>query len=317
MDSARILSTRPLPGPAFAELSSVEVLQSGLTGGLKKERPGIVALIVAGDAVTENTLEFLPDLGLVAQYGVGFDNVDINACARRGICIVTTPGVLSAATADFTMTLILAAQRRLIECDAFVRSDRWNSESIATLEAREVSGSTLGVIGMGRIGTAVVRRARAFDMKVLYTQRRRLSPKEEGALGVSFENLDEMLPKVDILTVHCPLTSETRGLLDRRRLSLLKDCACVVNTARGAIVDERALVAEVTAGRLRVALDVYTFEPSVPEGLRSASGATLAPHVASLTTTTRHAMTRLVVDNVKAFVAGKPLLTPIVLETKA
>jgi glyoxylate reductase len=169
-----------------------------------------------------------------------------------------------------------------------------------------VTGSTLGILGLGRIGRAVARRARGFDLRVVYTSRRRV----ETDLG-AFHELDELFEEADILTIHAPLTSETAGLVDARRLSLLRDGACFVNTARGEIVDERALVAELVSGRIRAGLDVFAHEPDVPVALLGLPNVVFTPHLGSATRQTREAMTRLVVDNLLAVGRGEPPLTPV------
>jgi glyoxylate reductase len=213
--------------------------------------------------------------------------------------------VLDAATADLTLALILAVRRRLVEGDALVRAGRWGASwSEHPLLGRDLSGSTLGIVGLGRIGAAVAKRAAAFDMRVLY--HRRTATDDAGYRG-----LDELLREADVVTVHTPLSADTRGLLSRGRLALLQDGATLVNTARGAIVDEAALVDELVSGRISAGLDVFAHEPTVPEALRSLPNVVLAPHIGSATVETRAAMTRLVVDNVLALAQGTPLITPV------
>jgi len=215
--------------------------------------------------------------------------------------------VLSAATADLTFALILAVRRRVVEGDARVRRGEWRGSWADGFLAEELTGSTLGIIGLGRIGQAVARRAQGFELRVLYAQRTRA----ETDLG-EFRGLDELLAESDLVTIHAPLTPETRGLLDARRLALLRDGAAVVNTARGEIVDESALAAELVSGRLRAGLDVFTHEPHVPEELLELPNVVLTPHLGSATRQTREAMTRLVVDNVLAFERGEPLVSLVV-----
>jgi glyoxylate reductase len=220
--------------------------------------------------------------------------------------VANTPGVLSAATADLTLALILAVRRRVVEGDTRVRRGEWSGSWADGFLAEELTGSTLGIIGLGRIGQAVARRAQGFELRVLYAQRTRA----ETDLG-EFRELDELLAESDLVTIHAPLTPETRGLLDAPRLALLRDGAAVVNTARGEIVDESALTAELVSGRLRAGLDVFTHEPHVPEELLELPNVVLTPHLGSATRQTREAMTRLVVDNVLAFEGGEPLVSPV------
>jgi glyoxylate reductase len=299
----KILASRRFPGPAWDELDDVEYDER-----LDGERPGIDALVVVGDVVDDRVLDRFPKLSLVANYGVGYDSIDIEACRARGVAVTNTPGVLDAATADLTMTLILASRRRVVEGDAFVRAGKWGSDWVATeLLGQEVSGATLGIVGLGRIGTAVARRARGFGMRLLYTKRDRLPAIEERELGVEYRELDDLLGEADIVTIHVPLSPKTERLIDARRISLLREGATFVNAARGPIVDEPALVAALAAGRIRAGLDVFADEPDVPHELLDLPNVVLAPHVGSATLETREAMTRVLVDNLLAAERGEPL----------
>jgi glyoxylate reductase len=296
----KVLATRRYPGPAFDELRDVEV---GALAGLESPRPEIAALVVANEPVP---VDLLPGLRLVANFGVGYDRLGVEGLARRGVAVTNTPGVLSAATADLTFALILAARRRVVEGDARVRAGEWTGSWADGFLAEELTGSTLGIVGLGRIGSAVAKRAQGFELRVLYTQRTRAATD----LG-EYRELDELLAESDVVTIHAPLSEETRGLIDARRLGLLRDGACVVNTARGEIVDEAALVAELVSDRLRAGLDVFAHEPYVPAELLALPNVVLTPHLGSGTRQTREAMTRIAVDNVLAFEQGQPLLTPV------
>ena len=304
----KILAPRRFPGPAWDELRGVEYYDGKLTG----PRPDVDALAVVGDVIDAETLELFPNVRLVANYGAGYDEVDVAACAARGIAVTNTPGVLDAATADLALALILATRRRIVEADTFMRAGRWGSDwASTTLLAQEVTGATLGIVGLGRIGHAVARRASGFEMRLLYTQREQLPGEEERKLGAQFRALDDLLREADIVTLHVPLKADTEGLLDERRLALLRDGSSLVNTARGAIVDERALVEELVSGRIRAGLDVFTHEPRVPPELLDLPNVVLTPHLGSATQETREAMTRVLVDNLQAAAAGKPLPNPV------
>ena len=293
----RVLSSRRLPGPAWDELDDVEILE----GPLAEPRPDVEALAVVSETVDDRLLDLLPSLRIVANYGVGYDGVDIEVCARRGVAVTNTPGVLDAATADLAFGLLLAARRRIVEGDRYIREGKWGTDwAEAVLLGDEVSGATLGIVGLGRIGSAVARRARAFDMRVLYTRRR--TGEEE-----AYRPLDDLLAEADVVSLHVPLTEETQGLIDTRRLGLMRDGACLVNTARGAIVDEEALVRELVSGRLRAGLDVFAHEPSVPRELLDLPNVVLTPHIGSGTRATREAMTRVLVDNLLAARDGREL----------
>jgi glyoxylate reductase len=308
---ARVLASRRLPGPAFEELPEVEVLGGKLQDVLGDPRPEVFALAAIYEVVDDDVLDLLPELRLVANYGVGYDGVDVGACAARGVAVTNTPGVVDGATADLAMLLLLASRRRLVEADALVRRREWDTTEADAIEAVDVHGSTLGIVGCGRIGRAVARRARGFDLRLLSTQRSRLDPEVEAELGLEYRDIDELFAAADAVTLHTPLTEETEGLVDARLLALLRDGACLINTARGKVVDEPALVAELTTGRIAAGLDVFAGEPEVPEELLDLPNVILTPHMGTATDGTREAMTRLVVDNILAAADGRPLLTPV------
>jgi glyoxylate reductase len=296
----RVLASRQFPGPAWDALEDVAV-EWPVAG----PRPGVEILAVVAASVDDQLLNLLPDLRLVANYGVGYDGIDVEACARRGVAVTNTPDALGIATADLTMALVLATRRRLIEGDRFVREGKWASGWVAgELLGGEIGGATLGIVGLGRIGSAVAERARAFGMNVLHTRR-----VDDGS--PDRRELDELLRESDVVTLHVPLTEETHRLLDARRLALLRDGACLVNTARGAIVDEVALVAELASGRLSAGLDVFADEPHVPQALLGLPNVVLSPHVGSATRATREAATAELVANIQAALERRPLPNPV------
>ena len=300
----RVLTAHPFPGPAWAELEDVVYAEPA---ELQTAREDVEVLVVAGERVDGELLDRLPNLRLVANYGVGYDRVDVAECRRRGIAVSNTPGVLDAAVADLAFGLILAARREIVAGDRAIRRRAWKRGWSQARLAEDVSGATLGIVGLGRIGSAVARRADAFDMRVLFTRRR------AGPVTATYEarTLDELLRESEIVSIHVPLTPQTRGLIDAHRLALLRDGACLVNTARGEIVDQEALVRELVSGRICAGLDVFAGEPDVPGELLGLDNAVLTPHIASATTSAREAMTRLVVDNILALERGEPLLTPV------
>jgi glyoxylate reductase len=297
----KVVASRRYPGPAFDELHDAEVLP---LDELRDPRQDVEGLVVANEPVP---LDLLPRLRIVANFGVGYDRIDVAGCAARGVVVTNTPGVLDNATADLAFALVLATRRQIVESDRLVRAGGWVGAWSEGRLADEVTGSTLGIVGLGRIGSAVARRAHGFNLRVLYTQRRRI----ETELG-DFRELETLLEEADIVTIHAPLTPETHGLLDARRLALLRDGACLVNTARGEIVDEEALVAELVSGRICAGLDVFAHEPRVPRELLDLPNVVLTPHLGSATRQTREAMTRLVVDNLLAVERGEAPLTPVV-----
>jgi glyoxylate reductase len=298
----RVLSSRRFPGPAWDELRDVDYFDWPLT----VERLDAEALAVVARPVDDALLDLLPGLQLVANYGAGYELVDVEACRTRGIIVTNTPGAVDAATADLAFALMLAVRRRIVEGDRYVRAGRWGTGwAEEELMGDDVSGATLGIVGLGGVGRAVARRARGFDMRMLYAKRQRLGAADEAALGVEHRELDELLAEAQIVSLHVPHTRETERLLDARRLALLRDGACLVNTARGAIVDEEALVRELASGRIRAGLDVFVHEPQVPEELFALSNVVLAPHLGTALASAREAMTRVLVDNLLAFERGE------------
>ena len=291
----RILATQRLPGPAWDELEGVELSEDWPPAA---PQAGVEALVVGNRRVDEAVLDLFPDLRLVANYGVGYDQVDVGACRARGVAVTNTPGVLDAAVADLTLALVLACLRRVVAGDRLVREGRWREGwSQPDTLGRDLAGATLGLVGLGRIGSAVARRAEAFEMRVIHHRRSSGRP------------LDDLLREADVVSLHVPLSPETTGLISRERLALLRDDATLVNTARGAVVDEDALVDELASGRLWAGLDVFVHEPHVPERLLGLPNVVLTPHIGSATVETRAAMTRILVDNVLAASRGEAPLT--------
>jgi len=254
---------------------------------------------VVAEAVDRTTLDRFPNLRLVANYGAGYDLVDVDACRERVVAVTNTPGVTAAATADLTMGLILAVRRRIAAGDRVVRAGRWGSGwADEPLKGDEATGATIGIVGLGRTGRAVAQRARGFEMRIVYT---RSGPDDDPA----YRSLDQLLGEAEIVTLHVPLTDETHGFMDARRLALMPDGACLVNTSRGQVVDEPALVAELVSGRLRAGLDVFANEPDVPPELFELDNVVMTPHLGTATEATREAMTRVLVDNLLAVERGE------------
>jgi glyoxylate reductase len=247
-----------------------------------------------------------PQLKLIASFGTGVDHIDIGAARQRGIVVTNTPGVLTEDTADMTMALILAVPRRLAEGERLVRSGEWTGWSPTGMLGHRIWGKRLGIIGMGRIGTAVARRARGFGLAVHYHNRRRVHPDTEAELDATYwESLDQMLARVDIVSVNCPHTPATYHLLSARRLKMLQPHAYVVNTSRGEVIDEAALARMLGAGELAGAgLDVFENEPAIDPKLLKLDNVVLLPHMGSATIEGRVAMGEKVIVNIKTFVDG-------------
>jgi len=263
-------------------------------------------LVCATEKLTADLIRRLPpQVRICATYSVGFDHIDIAAAKDRGLVVTNTPDVLTDATADIAMLLILGAARRATAAEALLRRGGWGPWSTMFMLGSHVTGKRLGIYGMGRIGRAVARRARGFDMIVHYCNRGRLPPELENG-AIFHASPEDLLAHSDILSLHCPASAETFHFLDARRIALLPDGAIVVNTARGTVVDDAALIAALKSGKLAAAgLDVFENEPKFNPGYLDLDNAMLLPHIGSATTETRDAMGFRAVDNLDAYFAGR------------
>lgn len=275
-----------------------------------KSADALVSLLT--DRIDEALLAQCPQLKIVANVAVGYDNIDVAAAARRGVAVTNTPGVLTDATADFAWALLLAAARQVVPADRFVRDGRFREWMMMEFHGAELAGRTLGIAGFGRIGQAVARRGRGFGMHVIYTSRRRAAAVIEDELGAHFVDKETLVASSDVLSLHVPLTAETRHFLSDAEFALMKPSAYVINTARGPVIDEAALARALTSGAIRGAgIDVYEREPAVDPALLAAPNAVLAPHIGSATTETRTRMALMAAENVVAVLAGKPPVNPV------
>ncbi len=290
------------PGPEG--LSKAELMRR-LRG-----KDGLICQIT--DIVDEEVLGVAPDLTVVANIAVGYNNIDVAAARRRGITVTNTPDVLTETTADFTWTLLLAAARRIVEADQYARSGQWKRWEWKLLWGMDVHGKTLGILGFGRIGRAVARRAFGFGMRVLYHDAVRADTATERELRATYADVGTVLRESDFITVHTPLLPETRHLINADALKKMKKTAILINAARGPIVDEAALAQALREGWIAGAgLDVFEEEPKIHEALLSLTNVVLSPHIASASHDTRLAMCTLAVRNCLAVLDGKPPLTPV------
>ena len=255
-------------------------------------------------------MDRITGLEVIANYGVGYDNIDVAAARERGIAVSNTPGVLTDATAELTIALMFALARRIGEGERLVRARQWTGWEPTQLRGIGLSGRTLGIVGAGRIGRAVGTRAAALGMHVCYWNRRRHEEWERTS-GARFLDLDALLASSDVVSIHLAAASQTAGLIDARALSRMKSGALLINTARGACVDESALVAELKSGRLRAGLDVYVGEPNVRSELLELENVVLLPHIGSATYEARQAMWDTAWRNLMLGIAGKPLDNPV------
>ncbi|MBN1538615.1 MAG: D-glycerate dehydrogenase [Candidatus Thermoplasmatota archaeon] len=266
------------------------------------DKDGLLCLL--GDRIDSEVMDNAPRLRVIGNYAVGVDNIDVDHATSRGILVVNTPGVLTDATADLAFGLILAVARRLAEGDRFIREGRFVSWSPTLMLGKQVHGATLGVVGAGKIGEAVLRRGRCFGMRLLYNSRSRKRHLEEG-IGAHYRELDELLGESDFVSLNCPLTDSTRHLIGERELSLMKSDAVLVNTSRGPVVDEKAL-SRALSGRVigGAGLDVYEEEPKVYPPLMELDNVILVPHIGSATTLTRGRMASMVAGGIRSIFEG-------------
>ncbi len=310
----------PIPEPALALLREAGEVRLGedpgplSAEGLAELAEGADALITLltdriGTAVAQTAG---PQLRCVANVGVGYDNLAVDELTECGVVVTNTPGVLTDATADLAMALLLAVTRRVGEGERLIRAGESWSWGLDFLLGASLRGKTLGVVGMGEIGQATARRARAFGMEIAYFNRNRVAPEIEAELEARWISLPELIAQSDILTLHCPLTEQTRHLIDAEALAQMKPSAYLVNTARGPVVDEAALVEALKAGRIAGAgLDVFEHEPEVHPGLLELDNVVLLPHLGSATVETRTEMALLAARNVIEVCAGRPAVTPV------
>ena len=253
-----------------------------------------------------------PQLKVVANVAVGYNNIDVTACARRGVVCTNTPGVLTDATADIAMALILMSTRRLGEGERVIRSQQPWQWGMFYMLGSGIQGSRLGIIGMGDIGQALARRAKAFGMRIAYSNRRPVAPQIEAELGAQLMSMDELLATSDVVSLNCPYSPATHHLMSTPQFEMMRPTAFLVNTARGPIVDEAALVAALQSGQIAGAgLDVFENEPAVHPGLLECENAVVIPHLGSATQETRAAMARLAAHNAVNVLAGVEPPTPI------
>lgn len=320
-----VLVTRRLPQPALDMLEEYctvtlnphdrALTRSELMNEVKGKQ-GLLCLLT--DTVDAELMDAGSELEIIANYAVGFDNIDLDAATRRKIPVTNTPGVLTDTTADLAWALILAAARRIAEADKFTREGKFKEWGPMLILGRDVHGATLGIIGLGRIGSAVARRAMGFDMQVLYADATRAEEKLERELKVTFVTKEELLRQADFVTVHVPLSDQTKHFIGKDELRMMKKTAFLINTSRGPVIDERALVDALKREEIAGAgLDVYESEPELAPGLADLENVVLLPHIGSASVETRTKMALIAAENLLAVLQGKRppnIVNPRVLE---
>lgn len=298
MTRPKLLITRSIPAEALALLKPYfdidqydkhTAIPRPLLLKKVKDKDGLLCILT--DKVNPELLSKAPALKAVSTYSVGFDHIDVKACTQRGVAVTNTPGVLTETTADFTFALLLSSARRIVEGDRFMRAGKYKAWDPMMFLGTDVHGKTLGVVGFGRIGQAVARRAKGFGMKIVYFDTQRLFPEVEKQFDAQFLELNDLLRQADFVSLHTVLDAATHHLIDEKAFALMKRSAYLINAARGPIVDERALVKALKTNRIRgAALDVYEFEPKMAAGLAKLPNVVLAPHLASASLETRTRM---------------------------
>jgi glyoxylate reductase len=284
------------------------------TGISRPDRAEVLKRVAGKDAMISLLTEKIdaelldaagPNLRIVANVAVGYDNMDVPACTARKVALSNTPGVLDETTADFTWTLLMAVARRLIEADQLARSGRWKQWNLDFLCGTDIWGKTLGIIGFGRIGRAVARRASGFRMRIIYASNSRAPVEVERELNAEFKSKDEVLQQADFVSLHVPLNEKTRGLMGPAEFAKMKRTAFLINTTRGPVVQEQSLVEALERGVIAgAALDVFEREPEIPDGLRR-NNVVLAPHLGSASVETRTKMAMIAAENAVAYFSGR------------
>ncbi len=315
MAKPRIYITRPLPTPAMRLLEGVVEYRMWDREDEPVPRETLLREIVDVDGlicmlterIDAEVIDRLHKCRVIAQVAVGYDNIDVTAATRRGIVVTNTPGVLTETTADMAWAILLSTARRVVEGDKFTRSGRWKTWALMGLTGQDVYGATLGIVGLGRIGSAIARRARGFAMRLLYHSRKRVEEALEKELGARYVSLDDLLRQSDFVIISAALTPETRHLIAERELGLMKPSAVLVNISRGPIVDQRALYRALVDRKIWAAgLDVFEVEPvPMDEPLLKLDNVVVPPHLGSATISTRTKMATLAAENCVAGVSGK------------
>ena len=314
MAKPKLFLTRELPAPVMEFLHEHTELAYNIEDRVLSEqeiiegvkgKDGLISLVT--DSIGKDIIEAGSDLKVISNYAVGFNNIDVKAATRCNVAVTNTPGVLTETTADLAWALLMAVARRVVEADVYTRAGKWKDWAPQLFLGRDVFDATLGIVGMGRIGQAVARRASGFNMKVLYNTRTRLSKQEERKLNAEYVDKDTLLQQSDYISIHVPYTEATHHYIGKHELDMMKTTAYIINTARGPIVDEQALVRALENGVIAGAgLDVYENEPRLEAGLTELRNVVLLPHIGSASIKTRTEMGMLAAQNALDVLTGKP-----------
>lgn len=310
----KVFVTRPIPDPGIPLLQQeceVNLRSSSVIPSREEILAGVVnidaLLCLLTDRIDRDIIDAAgPKLKIISNYAVGFDNIDVQAATERGILVTNTPGVLTETTADLAWALLMCAARRIVEADRFTRSGRFRGWDPMMFLGHDVFGKTLGIVGLGRIGHAIARRAKGFSMRILYYDAFRIPTDQEEALGVQYTPFNQLVAEADFITIHTPLVPETRHLFNEETFNRMKPTAILVNTARGPIIKEADLVKALRDRRIAyAALDVFEHEPDLSQGLAELDNVILVPHIGSASHETRARMAEIAVRNILVFIHGE------------
>jgi glyoxylate reductase len=314
-----MLTTQRFPDDVVAPFAERFSIDQGPQGGLLAYAEMLERVATCGallptsiDRVDDDAFAHAPSLKVVANVGVGYNHIDVAAAARRGIWVTNTPGVLTDSVADLTMALLLGTLRRIGEASEHVRHANWRDNRQDLFWGTDPRGLTLGILGLGAIGQAVARRARPFGMRIIYHNRKRLAPELEQQVDATFVSFEQLIETADVLSLHVPLTDQTRGRIGRTELKSMRRGSMIINCARGPVIDEVALTEALLDGQISgVGLDVTATEPDVPQALREHPRALIVPHIASATGGTRGGMMRMALENAAAVLDGNTPPNPV------
>jgi len=307
----KILAANPLPNKTVEILkenfdvtfNKYSSISEGLTNSPNHQYKGIVTLL--SDKIDQQLLDANPSIKIIANYAVGYNNIDIDAASNKGVLVTNTPGVLTETSADTAFALLMATARKITKGSRLARSGQWRGWEPTQLLGTDVYGSHIGIVGLGRIGRAMAKRAAGFNMKISYWNRTRLSITDEDKLRLNYLPLDELLKTVDFISLHIAYNSDTHHLINKQRLASIRKTAFIINTARGAVIDEQALIECLQSNKIAGAgLDVFENEPYIPEAFRELDNTVILPHMGSASLKTREAMGDLVIQNLIAFFEG-------------
>jgi len=307
-----VFVTRRIPQPGLDLLKDFEMTMNPEDRVLTKQeliagakgKDAVLCLLT--DPIDAEIMDALPTVKIFANYAVGFNNVDVEAATKRKVVITNTPGVLTDTTADFAWTLLMSAARRLVEADKYCRAGKYEGWGPMLFLGHDIHHKTLGIVGLGRIGQAIARRAQGFEMKVLYNDEARQPTEKEAELKVTYTSLEQLLRESDFVTLHVPLMPSTKHLIGKKQLEMMKRTAVLINTSRGPVVDEKALVGALKSNVIFAAgLDVYEDEPALAPGLAELDNAIIPPHIASATFDTRTKMATMAAGNIVSFFKGE------------